>query len=344
MFYSTSMKVAGTFLLAMLAVQAQQPRFGERVDVARVMVDVRVLDDQGNSVEGLDAGDFIVRIDGRPARVESALWTRHAIPESDDRRADLQSTTLTAGSAAPGGLVVFLFQKSLESSRIVGLMRLLIDTTAILDTVRTSDRVAVLSFDSHLNIWTDFTTDRECLRPIFKRGVLLERPPRVEPSPGVSLLATLSADEARRTYSIEKSLELIGRALQPLPGVKSVVLVGYGFGRLGPIGVSMENAYGPAVRALLAARASIFSLDITRADYHSLEAGLQLVADETGGFYLSTYRVPSSFALKQLAGVLAGAYTLFVEKPKGGSSAWHDLDVKLRGRKGTVHAPAGYVE
>ena len=47
----------------------QAPRFVERVDVARVIIDARVLDDRGNPVPGLTAGDFKVSIDGTTARV-----------------------------------------------------------------------------------------------------------------------------------------------------------------------------------------------------------------------------------------------------------------------------------
>jgi VWFA-related protein len=334
--------VVWTLLLAIAGAPFQQPRFDERVDVARVMIDVRVLDDGNKPVLGLEAAEFEVRIDGRRARVESALWANDAAFESGDQLPDTPPTNHPdAGSRPPGGLVVFLFQKSMDALRITGLMRMLIDTTAFVDTLSPYDRVAVLSFDSHLNIWTDFTTDRARLRPIFRRGVLLERPPTVQRAQGVSLLENLSADEARRAYSIERSLELIAHALEPLAGAKSVVLVGHGFGRFSASGVSMEASYEPAARALLAARASVFSLDVTQADYHSLEAGLQLVSEQTGGFFARTHMFPA-LALKRLAGVLAGYYVLFVEKPKG-PSAWHDLDVRVPRRKGTVLASAGYI-
>ena len=52
----------------------QQPAVTERVDVSRVLIDVRVLGDEGGPVEGLGADDFEVRIGGEPVDVESALW------------------------------------------------------------------------------------------------------------------------------------------------------------------------------------------------------------------------------------------------------------------------------
>ena len=60
-----------------------QPRYIERVDVARVLVDARVVDNTGGALLGLEPADFVVRIDGQPARVESVLWAGGAAPELD---------------------------------------------------------------------------------------------------------------------------------------------------------------------------------------------------------------------------------------------------------------------
>lgn len=142
--------------------------------MARVVVDVRVLDGQGRPVTGLGPSDFRVRIGGRPARVESAYW----VGGDDDRSAPagpggvVSAPPVSLGGAmsaparpgdsipprpeeARGRLIVFIFQKDLEPSRIVGLMRMLIETRLFLDALGPDDRVAVLSFDSHLKIWLD---------------------------------------------------------------------------------------------------------------------------------------------------------------------------------------------
>ena len=61
---------------------ASQDRFTERVDVARILIDARVLDDAGRPVLGLNAADFEVTIDGTPVRVESAQWVGEQPPVS----------------------------------------------------------------------------------------------------------------------------------------------------------------------------------------------------------------------------------------------------------------------
>lgn len=320
----------------------QVPRFGERVDVARVIVDARVLDDHDDPIVGLTADDFLVTIDGKPARIDSATWVGARDPALE--AAPLDSTS-SLGVGVPAGrerLIVFLFQKSMDPWRIVGLLRMLLQSRTFLNTLTPNDRVAVLSFDSHLKIWSDFTNDREYLDRIFAHGILFERPPAVTESRGPSLVERLAPEQGRRTYGIERALELIGDALEPLPGSKSLILIGHGFGRFSRGSVSMENAYGPARHALVAARTSVFSLDVTQADYHSLEVGLQLISEQTGGFFLRTHIFPE-LAMKRLSGALAGYYVLFVEKPASRRPT-HDIDVRLRTRHGRVYATSGYAE
>jgi VWFA-related protein len=319
-----------------------QRRFVERVDVPRLIVDARVVDDRGNPVLGLTADDFRVKIAGKTARVESAFWVGGNALGGDYVPLAAAQPGGTPSLSPVGRLIVFVFQKDLEPSRIIGLMRMLIEAQGFLQSLTPADRVAILSFDSHLKIWVDFTNDHERLRRILDRGILFEHPPQVEETASVSLVARLGSAVGRRTYSIEKGLQLIGEALEPLPGSKSIVLVGHGFGRFGAGGVRMEPGYGPARDALLAARAAVFSLDVTNADYHSLEAGLQLVSTQTGGFFARTH-IFTSQAMTRLAGALAGYYALFVEKPDAGRGR-HEIDVALTGRKGTVLARSSFTQ
>jgi VWFA-related protein len=322
--------------VAVPAAAQQPPRFRDRVDVARIVVDARALDSQGRAIPGLTADDFAIRIRNRPARVESATWV------GADSDSDTADPTIEKGSVAEaviprGRLIVFLFQKDLEPTRIIGLMRMLFRAKTFLDTLGVDDRIAVVSFDSHLKIWSDFTNDRESVRRIFDRGLLLERPkPIGAPAAAISLTRELTQAEGRRAYPIEKALLLLGQALEPLPGTKSVVLFGHGFGRFTSSGVYMEHGYEEAVAALQRARAAVFSIDVTQADGHSLEVGLQSVSEETGGFYERSFVHPDR-TVQRLVGALAGHYVLLVEASDG-VSEWSELSVKLTRRRGTVLA------
>jgi VWFA-related protein len=335
--------ILGLFLLS--GVQApppaeQEPRFKEAVEVERVVLDVRAVDGRGLPILGLSLGDFRLKVDGRGVPVESVQWVSGETPYAEGLDPGTSAKAMT-NAAAPGRLIVFMFQKDLEDSRLTGLLRMQREAVKLLDTLQPGDRVAVLSFDTHLKLWTDFIDDRERLRRVIERSILQDHGAYSE-SPFPSLVANFDDRSARHASSIEKGLMLTAQALDPLPGSKSLVLFGWGFGRLGPTGVQMEADYQPAARALEHARVSVFCLDVTNADYHSLEAGLQIVAEDTGGFYSRTHLFAAA-AMDRLKGALAGHYVLAFEKPplKRGE---HEISVDLVGRKGTVLAKRSYTD
>jgi VWFA-related protein len=328
-----------TLAAALLGGQPPAPPLTERVEVVRVLIDARALDARGRPITGLTAADFRVRIGGKPARVESAEWIGAAPP--DLRTPSSEPATRGPRVGGEGRLIVFLVQKSLEHGRIGGLMRTLFDSGPFFQTFTPHDRIAVLSFDSHLRVWLDFTDDRERVRQVLRHDVLLGRPPAVVASHAPSLLARLPPERGRSFSSVEQALGGLADALRPLPGAKTVIVIGHGFGRasfsrdLSVATVALED-YKRIRYALQDARATVFCLDITEADYHTLEIGLQTVADDTGGFFERMFHFPaSSFA--RLTAALSGHYVLFVERPGLGPGT-HTIDVELTRHKGRVLA------
>ena len=323
---------------------AQQPQRIERVDVTRVVVDARVVDDSGEPILGLEPADFDVRIDGQQVRVESAHWIGGEQPGSGP----LSATNLT-GALEPGGggqLVVFVVQKSLEPIRAIGLLRVLQESGRLLNRLTPEDRVAVLSFDSHLKIWLDFTGDIERVRTVLAEEVMFRTHVPIEPGRGLSLVSQLDQEVGRATYAIEDALRLLGNALEPLPGAKSVVLIGHGFGQftvtLNMFGSILDERYAAARAALHAARAAVFCLDVTNADYHTFEHGLQTVAVETGGFFARTHLFARR-SIDRVANALVGHYVLFAERPDV-EPGTHRIEVELVRAKGSVFARSSYVD
>lgn len=315
----------------------QVPRFEESVQVDRVLMAVRVMTGQGSPILGLGPDDFRVRVDGHDASLESVEW----IAEGGRPLASPSGSAAEEG-AEPGRLIVFFFQKSLEPSRVMGLLQMLRDAHALVDGLAPGDRVAILSFDSHLKLWCDFTDDAQVLGRILDHSILFEDepgPPVLGPYP--SLAAHFDAAAARRAAVPETAFLRIAEALMPLPGAKSLVFFGGFMGRLGPTGVWLDADYGAARQALLKARVTVFSLDLTNADYHSLEVGLQQVSADTGGFYARTHLFPKQ-AMERLEGALAGYYLLAIVKPDLPEGP-HRVRIDLVGRKGTVLAKSGYV-
>jgi hypothetical protein len=78
-----------------------------------------------------------------------------------------------------GRLIVFLIQRNISKGYAYGLMRMLDRSRAVVRSLAPQDRVAILSFDTSLKIWTDFTNDSAVLDHILERGVLHESPPPV---------------------------------------------------------------------------------------------------------------------------------------------------------------------
>jgi VWFA-related protein len=324
----------------------QPPRYAESVDVASVLIDVRALDANGSAIVGLGPSDFSVKIDGQIARVQSSAWIGGG-PAPLSEAVSMPAAGGGAGRtvAIPGRLIVLLFQRSLANAHARGLIRTVDQSRALVRGLGPSDRVAILTFETSLEIWTDFTSDEAALDRILRRGLLFEKPPRVHASPAPSLVNRLDPRTARRTYTIERAFELIANALAPLPGAKTIAFFGHGMGQTGRRStdegdVSAAAGYDAARRALTAARATVFSLDFTDADTHSLEYGLERIAEETGGFYGHSLDFPER-PMRWLAGALSGYYVLFVEKPEKSIGAG-ESSVTLARRTAYVFATRTY--
>jgi hypothetical protein len=254
-----------------------------------------------------------------------------------DEDAEISPPPLGGGlSRGPGRLVVIFVQADLNATRISGQLRLRPYTRDLLATLHPDDRIAVVSFDSHLKLWQDFEADVEATHEAIDRAMLYSREWDVRRSRGASLARHFDFAAAKKAASPERALELTARALEPLPGEKMVIFLGWGLGRYGSTGVRMTPDYKPAVKALSAARASVFVLDVTSADYHSLEVGLQGVAEDTGGVYFSTFRLPG-LATKSLARTISGYYVLTLDRSSL-DEAEGRVRIDLRGKSGTVLA------
>jgi hypothetical protein len=93
----------------------------------------------------------------------------------------------------------------------------------------------------------------------------------------------------------------------------------------------MTPAFYPAVRALRRANIPVFVLDVTSADYHSLEVGLEAVAHATGGTYQKTH-VLTGLATDFLAQALSGHYVVTID-PGTVPSKGGPVTIELRDRK-----------
>ncbi|MEO8033901.1 MAG: VWA domain-containing protein [Acidobacteriota bacterium] len=346
-------------LLSLLAATAgaqtppREPVSSEQITVARVLVDARVTDYAGDPILGLKAADFRVLIDGKPARVESVDW----IPETAAARAiaeEMGEASADAATTTPAAeelpqqprLLVLFFQTDFgrNNFRVSGQMKVSPFADELVNGLEPEDRVAVLSYDSHLKFRLDFTTDHRQIADAVRSAILVDDPPPPQMVPMPRLASHLDPKELRNVANPEKALTVLANALRPIPGPKSLILLGWGLGYRINGQVVMGRDYAIARRALEAARVTCFSLDITQADGHDLAAGLATAAGDTGGFYASTYLFPK-MAFERLQKTLAGHYELEVRKPQRATPGVHTIDVSVPGRKkATVLARTSYVD
>ena len=328
------------FVAAMTAsATAQEPPHRlPGVEAARVVLEVRVTDSRGRPLPGLMPDDFRLQVDGLAAPVESVVW----VAESPSVARVPAEPSAPRQEPSPGRLIVLLFQKDFSGSRLRGLIRGLGQAKELLAPLSPRDRVAVLTYDSHLRLHLDFTADLAKVTRVLDESVLLRWPGPIAPSEDPSLAAHLDREEARDAASPEQALLALGRALLPIPGAKTVLLFGYGLGSLRGGTFTLDRDYDGARAALDRARAAVFCLDVTDADYHSLEVGLQQVAVDTGGLYFKVHDTAGA-ALSQVAAALAGHYVLTFERPEG-TRGEHRVRLSLAGRRGTVLTRTRYVD
>jgi VWFA-related protein len=314
---------------------ARVPRARGDVRVARLVLDAYVTDGDGDAVPGLAASDFRVRAGKKELEVESAEWIPAGTSEGPSNAAQAQEQ-FAAGAGAvlrypPGRLLVFFIQADIGRHRAKGLMRVRSEIRRLLDTLVPTDRAAVVRFDSHLTLLCDFTADRAALDAAFDEGLLQGTEPAIVPSEFPSLAAGLDPEEARRAPHVERALDLVSRALIPIPGGKALVFLGWGFGieRAPREGEDMARAFA----SMAAARINVFTLDVSDADWHTLETTLQDTSALTGGTYQKTH-IFAGGAVTRLAKSLSGRYVLVCVAPDDGAPG--PLDVTLRARRGEV--------
>jgi VWFA-related protein len=326
------------FLLAAIGTGQEPPYVLPGVETSRVVLEARVTDGSGRPLPGLGPADFRLEVDARRTPLESAVW----VAEAPTVARALPTPGAPRATLSPGRLVVLLFQKDFEGSRLRGLLRAIRQAKHLVAPFSPRDRVAVLTYDSQLRLHLDFTTDFDAVRRTLDESVLLRWPGPVGPGAPPSLAAHLDRSEARKAASPEEALLALGRALLPIPGAKTVLFFGYGLGQLRGGTVVLHHDYGAARAALDRARAAVFCLDVTEADWHSLEVGLQQVAEDTGGQYFKVHEIAGA-ALDRVAGALSGHYVLTFERPEGRRGE-HRVRLALAGRRGHVLTRTRYVD
>ena len=340
--------------LVALAAAAQEPsdRRGavhEESVVERVVVDAHVVNPDGSPIPSLGPSDFVVTVDGQTVPLESVDWLPAGTPEIDPRALaalDPSGAPVVSPDVPPGRVIILFFETDHEISRLHGLLRMGIQARRFLAKLEPTDRVAVVSYDSHLKLRQDFTADRGKLERAIYAAIRKGDASPPDPDSHPSLARSLDDGEARRCATPERALEIVARAAAPIPGGKSMLFFGWGLGTVGGLSgpnASEQQAWTEAMQRMAEARINIFTLDVTDADYHSLEGSIQQIADLTGGHYDKTNLFPE-LVMDRVGRAISGRYVLVFVKPNVPRGE-HTIAVTLAGgRKGRVFARQYYAD
>lgn len=329
--------VAALLLAAIgLPALAQEQRASETVVVQRVVIDAHILAASGEPLEGITPADIEAFIDDLPATVEAVEWVAEDEdqPESPRRTFEDSGPRVTVlADSQRGRRIVLFFQTDFQRERIKGHMRMAIHAKEFIRSLEPEDLVAVVSFDSRLKLWQDFTSDVEALDTAIDRTKEIAEVSWRDLGLYPSLAASLDESEAGDAATVEMGLRRIGEALQDVEGRKTLVFFGYGIGVYAGKGIISYPGYAQARLALETARTSVFVLDVSDADWHTLEGGLDMIAEDTGGFYVKTHQFARS-AVKKLHRAISGHYEVVLIKPTEhrGDHAVR-INVKIRGAR-----------
>jgi VWFA-related protein len=323
--------------------------FREEARVERVVIDAHVTDNDGEPIRDLGVADFALKVDGKRVPIESIEWIPAGTSESPTPVAgeiswtDAPTIDQPVLAYAPGRLIVLFYQTDHEPVRVQGFMRMVAHADRLLETFLPTDRIAVASFDSHLKLRLDFTDDLAKVRDAMIACLRTGSPERLPPGPFPSLARHFDYEAALDASTPERGLDLVAQALEPIPGGKSMLYFGWGLGTVGGVTGPVpreKKDYQKALSALSAARVNIFTLDVTDADYHTLEYRLEGVSEATGGTYHKTHLFPDA-AIDRVTRAISGRYVVVFVKPalaRGG----HEVELKLASRKGNVSARTYY--
>ena len=309
--------------------QQAPPRIDEEMTVRRQVVDVRVIDVHGRPILGLTPANFKLTHNGQRLEVISCEWISQE-----------EGQVTNEANPYPGRLFAIFFQVELEAQRVRGLQGKIDRAMIVLEDLHPNDRIAVLSFDSHLRLYSDFCNNPRQLASALRRALRREKP-KLRPSrPFPSLRGLIDPAEAAAADTPEKALATLARGLAHFQGPKTVLYMGFG-----PVDISRGNFqlredYPRAVKALNDAEVTVMGLDFAPMDYNTLYLSIRQLAEDTGGTFVKTLNFPRVASAK-IHNSMSGYYLLSHEAPEK-FDANERYKLRLVGSRGRILAKRPY--
>ncbi|MEM9293156.1 MAG: VWA domain-containing protein [Acidobacteriota bacterium] len=334
-----------------LALEAQEDAgFGDQVEVQEVLLDVLVMDDDGNAVVGLGPEDFRVKENGEARTVEQATFYSHR------RFLDAALVeTLGVDPVPEDRLFVLAFYRPLSAdSRTSGIFfrtREAVERASdwVWKQLAPTDWVAVVSYDSRLRVYQSFTRNREAMDAALERIAAGKKPTgqwksrqaqEVEGAPRLGDLPT--GNELRdATTTIYDGLSVVADALEGVPGRKNLVLFGLDFPvrNGGPTATVDTLRYEPMVQSLNDSNVAVYPIALSG---RLAQDTLVQLAEDTGGAYAWSFP-DFSVPLDRIARESNGYYLLsYQTSHPAGASGYQRVEVEASDPDLEVRARGGY--
>ncbi|MCM2317052.1 MAG: tetratricopeptide repeat protein, partial [Thermoanaerobaculia bacterium] len=196
------------------------------------------------------------------------------------------------------------------------------------------DRIAVLSFDSHLKLRCDFSADRTAALDAIQAALEIGPVPAIAAAAdGASLAAHLDEKEMKAVTRAEPALLLVARALAEIEGDRLVILPGWGFGEMswgkGVDGdrVVLPREWGEAVGVLHREHIPVITIGTGTGQ---LTMGIAMTARATGGVHTSAIGPFPAQSLGRIEGALAGCYELLLRMAEPLAEGEHVITIRTK--------------
>jgi len=303
----------------------QVPTF--RTGVNAVLVDVVVIDRDGQPVSGLERDDFQVLEDRVPQDITTfdvTDWTSYVGERVEGASPE------GAVNTYPRRFILILNRQGAEFEYLNRAKRDL--GTFIVESMAEGDEAMVIDVGYSLKVVQNFQAGKEQTLQAVRKLSQMQIDYPMGPD--------------RAAQQIFRDLESLGQALLGIPGRKVVILFSNELQTFASPGSrSSDNSFSlkKAVEALNQANTSVYTLDIRGADsFTSFDGGLSPLATETGGRY---FRNNPSFGppLRRIGAENQRYYLLsYVSTNPEADGSYRKIEVKVARAGATVIARPGY--
>jgi VWFA-related protein len=325
-------------------------RFGERIQITEVLLDVLVTDADGNVVVGLDKDDFVVEEKGQPVEVGSATFYGGTQLAAAPER--------TGASPADRFFILFFHDLRREAPTLLRQQRDAVARSRQWAETSLGERdwVAVVSFYAKLRIHQDFTRDREAILAALDSvargkdpGATWSAAAQLGEEPSLTRHLAQGKELRRQTPRLEDGLKVLADAAAHLRGRKNLVLFSIGFGEVDRFGWKPDQRYYPRTeRALNDANVAVYPIALTGGSFgrdpvvEALGQSLSLLASDTGGRFYQNF-ANFSAPLDQVTEDNGGYYLLsYSAEYPAGDSGYREVSVRTTNPVLRVRARDGY--